>query len=245
MSYRAAGVETGDMTKDTLFAKDTPPKPPKRSGICAACVWFKEKPLSRWQFIVMLLFAILTPVWAFLRVTGSLTGDIVAGVGALILAVYAANHFRILLGLKEQVDRFAKSNQAFKSENVALKTEVSKLTKASEELTAISHRLGQTTRAYEENISKFKALDQKLGKLADDNIAGLEKLQEMSKTVQDSIEKELIQHQRDIVMRVQESMEMKDDQEGMTRDEYNDFVGALPKEFQKRFESLNFDKIIW
>ena len=38
----------------------------------------------------------------------------------------------------------------FKRENAALKTEVSKLTKASEELTAVSHRLQQTTKSYEE-----------------------------------------------------------------------------------------------
>merc|ERR1712129_125578 len=204
-----------------------------------------ESPMTRWTFAVMLLFAVLTPIWIIIRATGSLTGDILSGLCAFILACYGANHFRILLGLKEQVDRYSALNQGFKDENVAMQMEVSKLTKAAEELTAISHRLNQTTKSYQENISKFKALDEKLGKLADDNIAGLEKLQEMSATVQDSIQKELVQHQRDILMRVQETMEFGDDKEGMSEDDYNRFIQLLPAGFQKRFDDMqqNFEDI--
>merc|ERR1711971_814837 len=129
-------------------------------------------------------------------------------------------------------------NKAMKAENAAVKMEVNKLSKAQEELGATADRLKQTTKAYGENIAKFKALDEKLGKLADDNIAGLEKLQEMSKTVQDSIQKELVQHQRDILMRVQETMEFGDDQEGMSEDEYTRFIELLPAGFQKRFADM-------
>eukprot|EP01084_Bolivina_argentea_P186796 321881_1 len=83
-----------DMTKDALFAADVDRKPPKKNGICAPCIWFKEKPLPPWQFIVLLLFGFLTALWAVIRLTESLTGDIIAGVSGLILAVYVANHFR-------------------------------------------------------------------------------------------------------------------------------------------------------
>merc|ERR1712129_551877 len=204
-----------------------------------------ESPMTRWTFAVMLLFAVLTPIWIIIRATGSLTGDILSGLCAFILACYGANHFRILLGLKEQVDRFGKNNKAMKAENAQMKMEVNKLSKAQEELGATADRLNQTTKSYQENISKFKALDEKLGKLADDNIAGLEKLQEMSATVQDSIQKELVQHQRDILMRVQETMEFGDDKEGMSEDEYNRFIQLLPRNFQRRFENMqhSFDEI--
>ena len=116
---------------------------------------------------------------------------------------------------------------------------MSKLTKAAEELTAVSHRLQQTTKSYEENVHKFKELDAKLSKLGDDNIAGLEKLQEMSREVQDSIQKELVQHERDILMRVQESMEFSDDKEGLSAEEYKRFINALPKSFQDRFNAMD------
>ena len=104
MSYRRAGADTGDMSKDTLFASDAKPAPPKRSGIFASCKWFKESPLRRWTFGVMLLFALLTPIWIIIRATGPMAGDIISGIAGFALAVYGANHFRILLGLKEQVN---------------------------------------------------------------------------------------------------------------------------------------------
>merc|ERR1711997_828617 len=110
-------------------------------------------------------------------------------------------------------------------------------------LSAVSVQLRATTKSYKQNISKFKALDQKLSKLADDNIAGLERLQEMTKTVQDSIQKELVQHQRDIVMRVQETMEFGDDQEGMSKDEYDRFVAALPAAYQAIFNERDFNEM--
>merc|ERR1712129_569244 len=128
-------------------------------------------------------------------------------------------------------------------ENVQIKREVSKLSKASEELTGVSIQLRATTKSYKENISQFKALDEKLSKLADDNIAGLEKLQEMTRTVQDSIAKEMVQHQRDIVMRVQETMEFGDDQEGMSKREYDRFVGALPAAYQQVFKGRDFNEM--
>merc|ERR1712204_141137 len=112
-----------------------------------------------------------------------------------------------------------------------------------EELTGVSIQLRATTKSYKENISQFKALDEKLSKLADDNIAGLEKLQEMTKTVQDSIAKEMVQHQRDLVMRVQESMEFGDDQEGMSKQEYDRFIAALPLEYQEAFMTKDFDQM--
>ena len=82
-----------------------------------------------------------------------------------------------------------------------------------------------------------------MSKLADDNIAGLEKLQDMTKTVQDSIQKELVQHQRDIVYRVQESMEFGDDQEGMSKAEYDRFVNALPVAYQEVFNERDFNEM--
>ena len=60
----------------------------------------------------------------------------------------------------------------------------------------------------------------------------------MSATVQDSIKKELVQHERDILHQVQEAMEFGDDQDGLTEDEYNRFIAALPKTFRQRFENM-------
>merc|ERR1712154_628755 len=156
----------------------------------------------------------------------------------LVLALYGAQHFKILLGLREQVDKMRALNGQFKSGNAELSVEVSRLRKGHEELSAVNSQLKQTTKAHEANIAKFKALDEKLASLGKGSVEGLEKLQEMSATVQDSIRKELVQHERDILNRVQDAMEFGDDQEGLNEDEYNRMVNALPKSFRSRFDSM-------
>merc|ERR1719427_286029 len=117
--------------------------------------------------------------------------------------------------------------------------QVDKLMKAQRELTATHDALTETTDEYKANISKFKQLDEKLNSLADDSIEGLGALKEMSKTVQESIQKELVQHEREILLSVQEAMELRDDQEGLTENEFNQFVNALPANFQERFSTMS------
>jgi len=225
-----------DTDSESMLQKEN--EKPERSGVCQSCQWFKEAPLRRYQFAVFLLFGILTLLWLILRVTSSVTGDALAGICALVLAFYGAQHFRILLGLKEQVDKYARYNRQFKAENGQLLSEVNRLERAQTELGEAADTLKETTQGYRDNIARFKALDEKLSSLAGDNIAGLEKLREMSATVQDSIQKELVQHERDILSRVQEAMEFGDDVEGMNEEEFNRFVAALPRSFQTRFEQM-------
>ena len=95
------GEDRGD-AGDSMLEKDEQKQEYK--GICQSCQWFKQAPVRRWTFGVMLLFALLTPIWIIIRATGPLPGDILAGLCGFILACYGANHFRILLGLKEQVN---------------------------------------------------------------------------------------------------------------------------------------------
>ena len=51
---------------------------------------------------------------------------------------------------------------------------MNKLGKAREELGAMAQRLKVTTEGYKDNITKFQALDEKLGNLAKDNVEGIE-----------------------------------------------------------------------
>eukprot|EP01084_Bolivina_argentea_P065362 119139_1 len=244
MAEQEAHPLTGDTAQvnQPLTAKKAPkPAPkeiPKREGCCAPWEWFTESPLHRWQFGVFLVWSILPVVWIAIRFGSSLTADLLAGIFALVLAIYGANHFRILLGLKVEVDRFADNNKRFKEENMQLKTEVSKLSKASDELSEIQHRLTETSKAFSQNIEKFAKLDATLSQLADDNIEGIEKLKDMSHMVQTSIQNELLQHERSILMKVMDKMEFGDDKEGLNRQEYQKFVEALPGTFQRRFSAM-------
>ena len=163
----------------------------------------------------------------------------------MILALYGARHFRMLLGLKVEVDRYGKLNENFKEENQKLHREVDRLSRAHDELAAIQQRLQETTKGYAENIEKFRNIDETLRKLAEDNIEGVEKLKELSQHVQESMHDELVQHERDILHKVMEALEFQDSKEGLNEEEYNKFIGLLPLSFQRRFSNMNytFDQI--
>merc|ERR1719295_163841 len=128
----------------------------------------------------MLLFGPACLFWVILKASSGITGDILCGVAAIVLSLWGAQHFKILLGLKE---------------NVEIQRQVDKLLKAQQELASTLNDLNRTMRENKENIAKFKALDEKLHSLADDSVAGLGALKEMSKNVQASIVKEMKQHE--------------------------------------------------
>jgi len=231
-----AGADTGTM-EDTMLDKGT--NAPKRKGLFQSCAWFKEKPLRRWIYAAFLLFAPASMLWVIVKASSGVTGDVLAGIGAVVLALWGAQHFKILLGIKENVDRLARSNREFKKESCAMKHQVDKLMKAHEELTATSDQLMDTTKQYKSNIEKFKSLDEKLNSLADDSIAGLGALKEMSKTVMDSITKEMVQHEREVLSTTYQALEYRDDQDGLTEQEFKAFVNALPANFQERFSTMS------
>ena len=144
----------------------------QHSGICAPWKWFCESPLKRYQFLVFLIFGCMTIVWLlmFIGTGGGATSYILAGVAAIIMSAYGANHFRILLGLKEQVDKMSKMNRQFRAENAALQQEVDKLSRAREQLSSVEAGLKESNRKLKENVEKFRKLDENLKKLADSNI---------------------------------------------------------------------------
>jgi len=217
------------------------PKQKKRetyTGICASCQWFKASPLQRWTFGVMLLFGLATPLWIILRATGTLTGDILSGLSGFAFALYAANYFRIVIRLKEQLDKFARFNQTFKYETKDLQLMVSKLGNAVEQLAGISTQLHEIQGSYEANVGKFRALDQKLRQLGDDSVAGMGKLKKMSQYVCDALQRELLQHEREILNKCEESVEFKDKSEGLSQEEYDRFIAVLPEQYRQRFKAL-------
>jgi len=225
---------------EVLVSGDKKPPANQRAGGCkGACQWFLEKPLSRWPFVVFLLFAALTLVWMIMYLVGSKTGYILAGVFALIMAAYGANHFRILLALKEEVDKMARLNRDFKEENAALRQEVDKLGRARAQLQTVQGELRESNEQLKENLIKFQELDSNLKNLAVSNVEGLEKLKKSSKAVMDRWNQSFIQHEKAILNKVYEYFEYKDDKEDMTETEFHDFLNALPAEYRKKFEEMN------
>merc|ERR1712228_60 len=213
--------------------------PPKRpGGICAPWKWFCESPLKRYQFLIFLIFGCLTIVWLlmFIGTAGGATSYILAGVAAIIMSGYGANHFRILLGLKEQVDKMSNLNRRFRAENAALQQEVDKLSRAREQLSSVESGLKESNRRLKENVEKFKKLDENLKKLADSNIEGLDKLRKSSEQVMQTMQESLIRHEKEILNKVFDHLEFGDEKPGLSRDEFKAFWKQMPSSYHDRWK---------
>merc|ERR1719334_1520912 len=88
------------------------------------------------MFAVVLLFGPACIFWVILKASSGITGDILCGVSAIVLSLWGAQHFKILLGLKENVEKMARNNREFKKENGEMQRQVDKLLKAQVELAA-------------------------------------------------------------------------------------------------------------
>merc|ERR1719385_97141 len=224
---------------DSLMEHDAPPK--RAGGICAPWKWFLEKPLQRKSFIMFLIPAALTVVWLIMFITsaGGATAYILAGVAAIIMSALGANHFRILLALKEEVDRMSRLNQDFRRENMQLQQEVDKLGRAREQLSSVEAGLKESNRKLKENVEKFRKLDENLKKLADSNIEGLEKLQKSSQQVMKTMQENLIRHEKQILMKVFDHLDLKEkEKDGLTKEEFENFWTQMPSSYVQRWEAM-------
>ena len=66
-------------------------------------------------------------------------------------------------------------------------------------------------------------------------------IQDKSKNMMDDWRSSLIQQEKDLISEVFDRFEMKDDQEDMNKEEFNEFLKALPKKYQNRTKQLALD----
>jgi len=222
--------------QQTKNSKTIRSEEPKKNQ--TAWEWFKEKPLQRWPFLLFILFGVLTVVWILMYLTSSLSGYVLAAVFAMVMSFYGANYFRILLGLKEEVDKMDKLNRDFRAENVALKQEVDKLSRAREQLTNVQQKLQESNVKLKQSLEKFRELDKNLKQLSGGNIQGLEKLQNSCQAVMNRWKESLIKHEKTMLNKVFDEFETNDDKTDMSKSEFELFLNALPPAYKMRWESM-------
>lgn len=171
--HGSPAADTGDMSGSLINVAGSTDnvddeQPPKQTR--NPFKWFMESPLKRYPFAVFILFGALTFLWLILYFTSGETGFVMAGIAAIIMSIYGANHFRILLGLKAEVDKMSRLNNDFRTENASLKTEVDKLSKARIQLQEVEGGLRQSNQRLKENLEKFRQLDENLRQLSGSNI---------------------------------------------------------------------------
>jgi len=184
MSY----VKITDQGGDTLMAHEQAhdslvnnpteqqkPEPPSAKKLWS---WFMKDPCSRWPLIFFLVVLLLSLIFLIVYPINSNDALYGSGVVVTVMSGFGAWHFRILMSLKEQVDRFKKLNAQFKREHGAMKQEISKMENANQELVATESRLSECNVKNRENLHKFRQLSDNLSKFGGGNSDAMKKVQE-------------------------------------------------------------------
>jgi len=201
-------------------------------------IWFIKDPISRWPLLFFLLSFCLILVWLIIFLTSRTEGYVISGIAGSITGIYGFYHFRLLMALKEQVERFTKLNQNFKNENSAVVQEVNKLQNAATQLRTTEDALHQSTEKQKENLHQLNQLNNNLANVSTNNSEALSKIQNMSKNMVTKWKDQLLTHERDMLSKVFDQFEFKDNSAGLNEQEFNEFLSTLPVRYQGRFRKM-------
>jgi len=132
-----------------------------------------------------------------------------AGIAGSVTGIYGFYHFRLLIALREQVEKFTKLNGNFKKENSAVVQEVNKLQNASTQLRSTEDALRQSTEKQKENLRVLNELNNNLSNVSSNNSEALSKIQALSKNMVTKWKDQLLSHERDMISKVFDQFELK------------------------------------
>eukprot|EP00928_Gymnodinium_smaydae_P012590 TRINITY_DN1456_c0_g1_i1.p1 TRINITY_DN1456_c0_g1~~TRINITY_DN1456_c0_g1_i1.p1 ORF type:complete len:295 (+),score=88.49 TRINITY_DN1456_c0_g1_i1:57-887(+) len=147
--------------------------------------------------------------------------------------------------LQEQIDAYAENNEVMHQENIKFKTENKDFAAANEKLKAQCEQLHANVDKMKANadtlreqLTGLKQLQQTMGKYKDsmgsDFKASMQKAQEMTEKL-DRMTKE---NTKTLLYKVAQDLEFMDDEEGLSKKEYDEFLLRIPKEKKACFPAF-------
>jgi len=183
-------------------------------------------------------------VWLIVFLASGTGGYVMAGIAGSVTGIYGFYHFRLLIALREQVEKFIKLNDNFKQENSAVVQEVNKLQNASTQLRSTEDALRQSTEKQKENLHVLNELNNNLSNVSSNNSEALSKIQALSKNMVIKWKDQLLSHERDMISKVFDQFEFKDNSSGLNEQEFGEFLSTLPVRYQARFRKMgDFKKL--
>eukprot|EP01083_Nonionella_stella_P193168 713716_1 len=208
--------------------------------------YITHKPLSKLPFLyfcISIIIIILLSIWHFMD---SDTPFIIAGIFGILTSVYALNHFRILIHLKIEIDKFHKLNRHFSSENALLSHQVYKLSSECNELQDTHNKLAVINLKTKENNQKFHALQKSLRAVNYDNIKGINSIRNKVTKISSDWNDKVLQRERDVLYKIFERFEHLhgNESEGLSREHFDEFLTMIPSAYKLRFDRLGtFEKL--
>jgi len=108
-------------------------------------MWFIKDPISRWPIVFFLISLVAVILWLILYLASGNSGYIIAGIAGCVTAFYGFYHFRLLMALKEEVEKVGKLNKDFRRTNADVIKEVNNLNNAATQLRTTENTLREST----------------------------------------------------------------------------------------------------
>eukprot|EP01084_Bolivina_argentea_P196306 336541_1 len=212
-SKRYTKVETIEITDESDGASSDAKKAKNKSFTS----WLFDKPLSELPVIYFMIGFCATIANAIFFIMDNETGYIVSGVLGIFITFYGIKHFRTLLNLKKEVDEFSQNNVKFKKERNLLNKEVSRIVAAHQNLKDTAVRIKKVNEKNRENLYQFREISDNMEQFGKKSISELNELSVKSKAVQNRWHQQLFNHERDLLNKVFERMEMEGSRRGMNQ----------------------------
>eukprot|EP01083_Nonionella_stella_P227264 806487_1 len=197
----------------------------------------------KWPMFVFVMSMFIAPILGmyYLIMDGNSNRKqtyIISGIFAILLSIYASNHFRSLFNLKQQIDRHSKLNNRFKTENIALQTEVNKLQIAQHELKETSNKLHSINARVRESNEAFRTTQDNMQTVNVNSIQGMQQIFTKMKKLSDCVATSLNNNERKVLVSIFERFAHKDSNNGMSKKEFDEFSEMLPDTYKARLKKL-------
>eukprot|EP01084_Bolivina_argentea_P020842 38712_1 len=163
-----------------------------------------------------------------------------SGIFAMLLCIYAFYHFKILFGLRQEINNTHRLNTDFMKQNIELKTDVNRLESAGNELQKTCNKLHEIHTKQRENNEKFKMMQTNMRAANLDSIKGIFEIRKKINKYSDSWTTSLHSKQRKVFVSLFERFENKHSNiyNGMCKEEFDELCALLPNEYKERFGRL-------
>jgi len=161
-----------------------------------------------------------------------------AGVAGIAFNVYKMNHFRELMVLKKEINKYSKANANFRAENNKLMEEIARFEQAQQQLGGVRKTIRRALKRQKKTLGKFRHLNTNLSATGKGNLKALGDLNEMVGKMQDRWAEELKKRERKVLSVIFDRVEMEDDEVGLSLEEFQYFKDHLPESYQVRMAQL-------
>eukprot|EP00485_Elphidium_margaritaceum_P023101 CAMPEP_0202711592 /NCGR_PEP_ID=MMETSP1385-20130828/23347_1 /ASSEMBLY_ACC=CAM_ASM_000861 /TAXON_ID=933848 /ORGANISM="Elphidium margaritaceum" /LENGTH=381 /DNA_ID=CAMNT_0049371345 /DNA_START=74 /DNA_END=1219 /DNA_ORIENTATION=- len=211
------------------------------------CEWLRTDTLHKLRYSYFMVAVFIPPIVAILYYVfdESKLIYVIIGIYGCLTSLYAMNHFRLLIGLRNNIDNLQALNSTFKYERTAINVSVHELQKGRYLLQDTQQKLHENNVRMMETLQSFEALQHQMRTLNVANVEQISEIGQKSQTLREKLYGNTFFQHRQILWGIFDRIERLGNVKGITRQEYNEFERLLPEQHRGRFQRTGgFDGLL-